>query len=62
MRFQFETSSLENDYGGRRYIPYVFIEEGVAMLATLLKFKVVTQFSTNMIDKIIEIEGVFFNE
>lgn len=24
LRFQLETSSIENDYGGRRYNPYVF--------------------------------------
>ena len=29
LRFQFETSSLENDYGGRRYNPYAFTEQGV---------------------------------
>ena len=37
LRFQTETSNLENDYGGRRYNPYVFTEQGVAMLATVLK-------------------------
>jgi hypothetical protein len=32
LRLQFATSS----YGGRRYLPYVFTEQGVAMLATVL--------------------------
>ena len=34
LRFQFGTSSLEKkNYGGRRYLPYVFTEQGIAMLA-----------------------------
>jgi len=32
LRFQFETSS----WGGRRYLPYVFTQEGVAMLSSVL--------------------------
>ena len=31
------TSSLNNNYGGRRYLPYVFTEEGIYMLMTVLK-------------------------
>jgi hypothetical protein len=35
LRLQFATSS--SGYGGRRYLPYVFTEQGVAMLSTVLK-------------------------
>ncbi|MCG2725305.1 MAG: ORF6N domain-containing protein [Elusimicrobia bacterium] len=35
LRFQFETSS----WGGIRYLPYVFTEQGVAMLSTVLNSK-----------------------
>ena len=35
LRSQFVTSSLE--YGGRRYLPYVFTEQGVAMLSSVLR-------------------------
>ncbi|MFM9903129.1 MAG: ORF6N domain-containing protein [Pyrinomonadaceae bacterium] len=35
LRSQFVTSSLRN-YGGRRYMPYVFTEQGVAMLSSVL--------------------------
>ena len=35
LRSQFVTSSLQ--HGGRRYMPYVFTEQGVYMLATVLK-------------------------
>lgn len=34
LRSQFATSSTE--HGGRRYLPYVFTEQGVAMLSTVL--------------------------
>ena len=37
LRFQIGTSSLKNkNYGGRRYLPYVFTEQGIAMLSGLL--------------------------
>lgn len=35
LRLQFETSS----YGGRRYLPYAFTEQGVAMLSSVLNSK-----------------------
>ena len=34
LRFQFETSNRRR--GGRRYLPYVFTQEGVAMLSSVL--------------------------
>lgn len=34
LRFQFGTSS---SYGGRRYRPYAFTEQGVAMLSSVLR-------------------------
>ena len=36
LRTQFETSSLGN-YGGTRYLPIAFTEQGVAMLSSVLK-------------------------
>ena len=41
LRSQFATSSLE--HGGRRYLPYVFTEEGIYMLATVLNSTVAVQ-------------------
>jgi hypothetical protein len=35
LRCQFGTSS--SSYGGRRYLPYAFTEQGVAMLSSVLK-------------------------
>ena len=51
LRSQFATSSLEkNNYGGRRYLPYVFTEQGIAMLAPLLKNKIAVQVSINIMN------------
>jgi ORF6N domain len=36
LRSQFVTSKLKNGRGGRRYPPYAFTEEGVAMLSSVL--------------------------
>lgn len=35
LRFQFETSNRGR--GGRRYLPYVFTEQGIAMLSSVLR-------------------------
>ena len=37
MRSQIATSSEE--YGGRRYLPYVFTEQGIAMLSAAMLFE-----------------------
>jgi len=40
LRFQFGTSRFKNkseEWGGRRYLPLVFTEQGVAMLSSVLK-------------------------
>ena len=39
LRSKFSTSSLNNNYGGRRYMPYAFTEQGIYMLMTVLKGK-----------------------
>lgn len=43
LRSQIVTSSFE--HGGRRYLPHVFTEQGVYMLATVLKSKVAIDVS-----------------
>lgn len=40
LRSQFVTSSEDNIHGGRRYMPYVFTEQGIAMLSAVLKNEV----------------------
>lgn len=46
LRPKISTSS----YGGRRYNPRVFTEQGVAMLATILKSKIATRVSIAIMD------------
>ena len=51
LRSKFLTSSQKNNnYGGRRNNPRVFTEQGVAMLATILKTKVATEVSIAIMD------------
>ncbi len=54
LRFQFETSKkekvkLSSSRGGRRYLPYVFTEQGVAMLAGILKSDIAVDISIKII-------------
>ena len=50
LKSQNATSSLNNNYGGRRYLPRVFTEQGIAMLSTILKSKVATEVSIHIMD------------
>ena len=49
LRSKISTSSLSN-HGGNRYASRVFTEQGVAMLATILKSKVAIQVSIRIMD------------
>lgn len=49
LRFQTETIELEQGKYSK-YLPYVFTEEGVAMLATILKTKVAEEISIRIMD------------
>ena len=62
MRFQFETSSSKKDnYGGRRYLPYVFTEQGIAMLAGILKSEIAVKMSIKIIKEFIEMRKFIIN-
>ena len=54
LRSQFATSSSTTNYGGRRYTPRVFTEQGVYMLATILKSKVATEVSIRIMDTFVK--------
>lgn len=55
LRSQIVTSSLEKEnYGGRRYLPYVFTEQGIAMLSGLLKNEIAVQVSIHIMDAFVE--------
>ncbi|HIS86741.1 MAG TPA: ORF6N domain-containing protein [Candidatus Caccenecus avistercoris] len=49
LKFQSETSSWDG-YGGIRKLPYAFTEQGVAMLATVLRTKVAEEVSIKIMD------------
>ena len=66
LRFQIETSkreknSINNSRGGRRYLPYVFTEQGVAMLAGVLKSDVAVSVSIKIIKAFISMRNFFIN-
>ena len=59
LRFQIETSKQstkisDNLRGGRRYLPYVFTEQGIAMLTGVLKNDIAVKVSLNIINSFIE--------
>ena len=55
------TSSFNSNYGGRRYLPYVFTEHGVTMLAGILKSKEAVLVSLKIVDAFISMRK-FINE
>ena len=61
LRFQFETSSLDNVHGGRRYNPYAFTEQGVAMLATVLRTSVAEEMSIRIMDTFVKMRHYLLN-
>ena len=52
LRFQFGTSSLS--YGGRRYLPYVFTEQGVAMTSAILRSDIAVKVSVEIMEAFVE--------
>lgn len=60
LRFQIGTSKQSSEInnnlrGGRRYLPYVFTEQGIAMLAGVLKNDIAVKVSLNIINSFIEL-------
>ena len=61
LRFQIGTSSLNNNYGGRRYKPYVFTEQGVAMLSSVLHSPIAISTSIKIINAFVEMRKYISN-
>jgi hypothetical protein len=61
LRSQNVTSSFNNNYGGRRYNTRVFTEQGVAMLATILKTSIATKISINIMDAFVNMRKYISN-
>ena len=60
LKFQFETSSIK-DHGGIRKLPYVFTEQGVAMLSSVLRTKNAAKISINIMNAFVYMRR-FINE
>ena len=56
LRCQIVTSSLNNNYGGRRYMPYAFTEHGITMLSGILKSEVAIKMSLKIVDTFIKMQ------
>ena len=52
-------TSRENDstHGGRRYMPYVFTEQGIAMLSAVLKSDVAVEVSIKIMNSFVEMRN-----
>ena len=62
LRFQIGTSSLEdNNYGGRRYLPYVYTEQGISMLASVLRSEVAINVSIGIMRAYVEMRRFIAN-
>lgn len=59
LRSQFVTSSL--NYGGRRYLPYVFSEEGIAMLSAVLRSDIAIKVSIEIMNAFVEMRKLLVN-
>ena len=57
LRCQNVTSKKESGSGGRRYMPYVFTEQGIAMLSAVLKNDVATNISVNIMRAFVEMRN-----
>jgi transposase-like protein len=55
LRFQSGTS--KKSAGGRRYLPYVFSEQGVAMLSAVLRTDIALEVSISIIRKFVELKN-----
>ncbi|AZA95670.1 ORF6N domain-containing protein [Chryseobacterium shandongense] len=59
LRFQFGTSSL--NYGGRRYLPYVFTEQGVAMASAILRSDIAIKVSVEIMEAFVEMRRMLIS-
>ncbi len=62
MKFQSEISSLDgNGYGRRRYMPYVYMEQGISMLASVLRSEITINASIRIMRTFVEIRRFIAN-
>jgi len=56
LRSQLVTSSL--NYGGRRYLPYAFTEQGIAMLSAVLRSDIAVKVSIEIMNAFVEMRRI----
>ncbi len=62
LRFQIGTSSeSKSEHGGRRYYPYAYTEQGIAMLASVLHTEIAVQASVNIMRAFVEMRHFITN-
>ena len=61
LKSQNVTSSLARNYGGRRYMPYAFTEQGIAMLSSVLRSDIAIQVSIRIMDTFVEMRKYLAN-
>lgn len=59
LRFQIGTSSLS--YGGRRYLPYVFTEQGIAMASAILRSDIAVKVSVEIMEAFVEMRRMLIS-
>nr|WP_300673711.1 ORF6N domain-containing protein [Soonwooa sp.] len=59
LRFQIGTTSL--NYGGRRYLPYVFTEQGVAMASAILRSDIAVKMSVEIMEAFVEMRRILIS-
>lgn len=56
--FKLTENEVENSYGGRRKLPLVFTEQGIAMLSGLLRNEIAIQVSINIMDAFVKMRKI----
>ncbi|HTN06301.1 ORF6N domain-containing protein [Agriterribacter sp.] len=59
LRFQFGTSNIGR--GGRRYLPYAFTEQGVAMMSAVLRSDVAVKISVEIMNAFVEMRKMLIS-
>lgn len=54
LRSQIATSSADHAHGGRRYMPYAFTEQGIAMLSAVLKSDIAVEVSIRIMNSFVK--------
>lgn len=62
LKFQSGSSSLDGSgYGGRRYMPYVYTEQGISMLASVLRSEIAINTSIHIMRTFVEVRRFIAN-